>query len=225
MAHAFAAYKLGDPTARNMGRLSLNPAKHLDPFGSICMMLVGFGWAKPVPINTRNFKKPRRDMAVSAAAGPVSNLIISLVSLVLFYLVMILLRPAFGNLFAFVPDLATPFYYSPAYILKVYAELSLEVSIADKILLFTADLLAAFHILNLYLAVFNLIPVPPLDGSKILYMFIPSKIYFKIQQYEQIIYYVLIALLLTGALSGFLSNACLYISEGMSFIVKLIPGL
>ncbi len=225
MAHAFAAYKLGDPTARNMGRLSLNPAKHLDPIGSICMMLVGFGWANPVPINTRNFKNPRRDMAISAAAGPISNLIISLVSLVLFYLMMILLRPTFGELFAFVPDLATPFYYSPAYILNIFSELSIQVSVADKILLFTADLLAAFHILNLYLAVFNLIPVAPLDGSKILYMFLPSKVYFKLQQYQQIIYFVLIALLLTGTLSGLLSTACIYISEGMTFVIKLIPGL
>lgn len=225
MAHAFAAYKLGDPSARNIGRLSLNPARHLDPFGAICMMLVGFGWAKPVPINTRNFKNPRRGMALSAAAGPISNLIISIVSLLLFYTVMIFLRPTFGELFEIVPIIATPFYYSPSYILSVFAQLSLAVSVLDKILLFLAELLAVFHILNLYLAVFNLLPIPPLDGSKILYMFLPSKIYYQIQKYEHIIYFVLIALLITGSLSGVLSSICVYISNAMTFVVKLIPGL
>ena len=74
VSHGYAAYKLGDPTARNFGRLSLNPLKHLDPIGTVSMLLFGFGWAKPVPINTRYFKKPRRDMALSALAGPASNL-------------------------------------------------------------------------------------------------------------------------------------------------------
>lgn len=224
-AHAFAAYKLGDPTARNMGRMTLNPARHLDPFGAICMMLFGFGWAKPVPINSRNFNNPRKGIAISSAAGPASNLLLSLVSLLLFYVTIIFLRPVFGELFTLVPEAATPFYYSPSYILSVFSQLSIEVSIADKILLFLADLLAVFHILNLYLAVFNLLPVPPLDGSKILYMFLPSKIYYKIQRYEQIIYFVLIALLITGGLSGILSTVCMHISNAMTFVVKLIPGL
>ena len=78
-AHGFAAYKLGDPTAKNLGRLTLNPFKHLDPIGFLCMMLAGFGWAKPVPINSRNFKKPRRDIAISSIAGPVSNLLLAFV--------------------------------------------------------------------------------------------------------------------------------------------------
>ena len=80
VSHGYAAYKLGDPTARNFGRLSLNPLKHLDPIGTVSMLLFGFGWAKPVPINTRYFKKPRRDMALSALAGPASNLIMSFFS-------------------------------------------------------------------------------------------------------------------------------------------------
>ena len=73
-AHGYMAYKLGDPTAKNLGRLTLNPIKHLDPIGFLAMVLVGFGWANPVPVNTRHFKKPKRDMALTAAAGPVSNL-------------------------------------------------------------------------------------------------------------------------------------------------------
>jgi len=78
-AHGFVAYKLGDPTAKNLGRLTLNPLKHIDPFGFASMVLVGYGWANPVPINTRYFKKPRRDMALVGLAGPVSNLILAFV--------------------------------------------------------------------------------------------------------------------------------------------------
>ncbi|MBP3293241.1 MAG: site-2 protease family protein, partial [Clostridia bacterium] len=77
VSHGYMAYRLGDPTARNMGRLTLNPMKHLDPVGTLCMILFHFGWARPVPINTRYFKKPRRDTALTAAAGPVSNFIIA----------------------------------------------------------------------------------------------------------------------------------------------------
>ena len=82
-AHGFMAYKFGDPTARNEGRLTLNPIKHLDPFGFLCMLLVGFGWAKPVPINTRYFKKPRRDIALTSLAGPVSNLLLGFIFVVI----------------------------------------------------------------------------------------------------------------------------------------------
>ena len=83
-AHGYVAYKLGDPTARNLGRLTLNPMKHLDPFGALAMLLIGFGWAKPVPIVARNFKNPRWGMGISAIAGPVSNLILGIVGCVFF---------------------------------------------------------------------------------------------------------------------------------------------
>ena len=83
-AHGFVAYKLGDPTARNLGRLTLNPAKHLDPIGFICMLLAGFGWANPVPINSRNFRKPRRDIALTSIAGPLSNLLLAFVFVLVF---------------------------------------------------------------------------------------------------------------------------------------------
>ena len=78
-SHAYAAYKLGDDTAKNLGRLSINPIKHLDPIGALCMLFFRFGWAKPVPINPRNLKKPKRDFAVSALAGPLSNLILGFI--------------------------------------------------------------------------------------------------------------------------------------------------
>jgi len=82
-AHGWMAYKLGDPTARNFGRLTLNPLKHIDPIGAICMVLFKFGWARPVPVNSRYFKKPRRDMALTAAAGPIANFIAALLAMLL----------------------------------------------------------------------------------------------------------------------------------------------
>ena len=82
-AHGYAAYRLGDPTARNLGRLTLNPLKHLDPVGFVCMLLAGFGWANPVPINSRYFRKPRRDIAIVGVAGPLSNLLLAVVFLLL----------------------------------------------------------------------------------------------------------------------------------------------
>ena len=84
VSHGYMAMKLGDPTARNLGRLTLNPLKHLDPIGAICMLFFRFGWAKPVPINTRYFKKPRRDMALTALAGPVSNFIMAFAGVFIF---------------------------------------------------------------------------------------------------------------------------------------------
>ena len=86
MAHGYVAYKCGDPTAYHMGRLTLNPAKHLDPVGFLCMLVFGFGWAKPVPINTRNFRDPKRGMALSAAAGPAANLTLGVISAVCYAL-------------------------------------------------------------------------------------------------------------------------------------------
>ena len=86
-AHGWMSYKLGDPTARNFGRLTLNPIKHIDPMGLLCMIFAGFGWAKPVPVNARYYKKPRRDMALVAAAGPISNLIMSVIGLLLVFII------------------------------------------------------------------------------------------------------------------------------------------
>ena len=199
MSHAFMSYKLGDPTARNLGRISLNPAKHLDPIGTISMMLFGFGWAKPVPANPRHFKNPRTGMAITAVAGPISNLLLSFVAVLVYILI-----------YRFIPIPEMDIY---------------DLSFGYKLLFFFTELMYYFHILNLYLAVFNLLPIPPLDGSKILYLLLPSKIYYIVQQYEHIIYYVLIALLFTGFLSTPLSLACEFISNGMVNLILLIPGI
>lgn len=199
MSHGYVAYKMGDHTARNLGRLTLNPSVHLDPIGTICMLFFGFGWAKPVPINTRNFKNPRKGILLTAIAGPVSNLLLSFISLLVFALIV-----------SFVP--------TPTFI-------EADTAFGEKLLYFFVELLRYFHILNLYLAVFNLLPIPPLDGSKVLFMFLPAKIYFFVSRYEHIISIVLLALLYLGVLSTPISIICIYISQGMSWLISLIPGV
>lgn len=195
-AHGFVAYKLGDPTARNLGRLTMNPAKHLDPMGTISMLLFGFGWAKPVPINTRYFRKPKRDMALSALAGPAMNLIISFVSLLVYVILNV-----------------------------IFANVSFQSAFLYNIVLYSVLFFYDMHQLNLYLAVFNMLPVPPLDGSRILFIILPDRLYFGVMRYERYISMAIMILLFTGALSyplGVISN---YITQGMFNIISLIPGL
>ncbi len=153
-AHALAAHWLGDDTAKNQGRISLNPLKHLDLVGTVFMLLAGFGWAKPVPINANNFKNRKVGMAVSSLAGPLSNVLMSYVSIII---CKILTYSSYGN--SYVNALADVFWYAT--------------------------------ILNLGLAVFNLLPVPPLDGSRIFNLVLPEKLYFKVMKYENIIFGIL----------------------------------
>ena len=189
-AHGYVAYKLGDPTARNLGRLTLNPIKHLDLFGTLCMVLFGFGWAKPVPINTRYFKKPKRDMALTGMAGPVSNLLLAVGFALVLKLVI--------YIFNFVPE--TAFTADLLYWTWVFLSLGVQ--------------------LNVTLMVFNLLPIPPLDGSRLLFAFLPTKAYFKMMQYERYIYIVFLVLLAIGVLDApisFLSDLVLRVIDAAIF--------
>ena len=161
-AHAWASYKLGDPTAKNAGRLSLNPLRHFDPLGALCMIITGFGWARPVPVSAvSRFRHPRRDMALSAAAGPASNVVLAFFCMILYKLVYFL----------------TP-----------------ETLFWD----FTAAVMFQLVWTNITLAVFNLLPVPPLDGSRIVTVFLPQKAYFGLMRYERYIMVALFAALMLG---------------------------
>lgn len=191
-AHGYVAKRLGDPTASSLGRLTLNPLKHLDPIGFICMLCFGFGWAKPVPINTRYFKKPRRDMAICAAAGPLSNIALAFI---------------FGLLLKI-------FYISTA-------RVAITSLMVYNLLTFAQILLMLGIQLNVTLAVFNLLPIPPLDGSKILYLFLPQKWLYKILQYERYIYFALLGLLLVGVLDIPLE----FLSGKILDLIRFIFGL
>lgn len=201
-AHAFVAWKLGDPTARNMGRLTLDPLKHLDPIGTLMMVLFGFGWAKPVPVNSRYFKKPKWGMALTALAGPLSNVLLAFV----FALVYGIL--SYFNVF--LPLLTASSYTETFGIAMLYI---LHVVLFNSITL------------NAYLAVFNLLPVPPFDGSRIAFVFLPDRFYFAVMKYERIIMLVLLALLWTGILTTPFSLLANLLIKLIFKVVGLFTGL
>lgn len=194
-AHGYAAYKLGDPTARNLGRLTLNPMKHINPIGFICMMLFGVGWANPVPVNSRYFKKPRRDMAITAAAGPLSNLCLAIIFTAIMRLIMI---PLEKIIFLSSADASAETTFLILSIFVVLCNIGIT--------------------LNLSLMIFNLIPLPPLDGSRIAYIFLPTNVYFGIMKYEK---YIMIGFLVLLCAFDFLnipnpiSYLVFWIQEGL----------
>lgn len=215
-AHGLAAYKLGDPTARNFGRLTLNPLKHFDPIGAVCLLIFGIGWAKPVPINPRYFKKPKRDMAITAFAGPLSNIAMALLGVIILRVLDIII---FGGA-----------YFSPQAFFGgySYSDISLSAVVSDiysvsaKMQFVVMYFFEMFVTMNIALAIFNLIPVPPFDGSRIAFALLPDRYYFGIMKYERIIMLLfLVAFYMFG--DGF-SYLVLGAFEGIYKFISLITS-
>ena len=199
-AHGFAAYKLGDPTAKMLGRITINPLKHLDPFGALSMLIFGVGWAKPVPINTRYFKKPKRDMALTAGAGPLCNLLQGLTAtLLLFLFTRLFISGETASVFVAYNRIDCTSYYG-LYILFVNVFLKTDLfTTGEMIAAMFLYLLLIYASLNFILAIFNLIPVPPFDGSRLAFAFLPDKYYFGIMKYER---FIMIGFLLLFFIGG-----------------------
>ena len=189
-AHGYVAYRLGDPTARDAGRLTLNPFKHLDFLGSVMMLLLGFGYAKPVPVSGYNFRKPKRDFALVALAGPMSNLIMAFICMIMVKLIVLFARA----------------------------------TLSTSILLFAVfEMLQIATQINITLAVFNLFPIPPLDGSRLVTALLPDRAYMFFLRNERYIMLGLFVLIFLGVLDTpiyFLSNK---IYNLLYTLTKFIP--
>ena len=170
LSHAYVAYRCGDDTAKRAGRISVNPIRHIDPIGAIMLLVAGFGWAKPVPINPDNFNNKRKGIILTSLAGPFSNILLAIVFSVVLDIIFAQGRP--------LPS----FLFTPA---------------GQPV----RAILNQFYVINIALAAFNLIPIPPLDGSKVLFSFLPDRIYFDyVLRYERYGMFLLIALSISGFL-------------------------
>ena len=192
-AHGWVALLLGDTTAEDSGRLTLNPIDHIDPMGALAMLLFGIGWAKPVPVNPMRCKrvKPKMAMVLIAMAGPLSNLF-----------------------FAFVVKI----------IYKTVWYSNLEILLTGKESMYIYLVIALYNMvqINIRLAIFNLLPIPPFDGSRLFLAVLPTKLYFKVMRYEQIIMVVIMVLLLLGIFSipmGFLTY---YVDLGLDYATRFV---
>ena len=189
-AHAWMANQMGDSSARRLKRLSLNPLDHIDPIGALMILFLGFGFARPVPINSMNFRDRKKGIILTSLAGPASNILMALVFMILHKLLVIL--------FAF---------------LRISAPVVLI-----QILWFVVRI-------NISLAVFNLIPIPPLDGWHALSQTLPSDVYWKIAPYEQYLVYFVLFLAMMGVLTGpisALSNIVYSLLDGMTFFLDVL---
>ena len=181
-AHGFAADRMGDHTARRSGRLSWNPLRHIDPLGLLMMFFVGFGWAKPVPVDMRYFKNPKSGMALTALAGPLSNFVLAIILL----------------------------------LICKYMAYTVAVT-AFTLGLYQFLFITAF--LSVGLGTFNLLPIPPLDGSKVLFSFLPDRMYLKLMYYERYGMILLLAMAFLGAGNGFLSMLMNMVFRGLAALI------
>ena len=184
LSHGFVAWRLGDPTAKQAGRLTLNPIKHLDLVGLLMMLIAKVGWAKPVPVDMRYFKHPKQGMALTALAGPAANFLTALIAVVLSSLIWNFAR-------------------------------------ISHVTLLILCFLANIALLGVGMGLFNLIPISPLDGSKILFALLPDRVYYKILRYERYVGILLILLVLLGVFSRPLSFLMVHILQGMCAITGM----
>src|SRR6266702_3354638 len=182
LAHALVADRLGDPTARALGRLTLNPLPHIDPLGALAFVLAGFGWAKPVPVNANHFRNPLRDMTWVAVAGPIANFLAAFASLVLF----VALKTT-----GFLPEAAS-------------------------------RALSYIYTFNLVLGIFNLIPLPPLDGGHFLPYLLPRRLAGALHGFERWGMLILLVLVFTGIIQRILGPVFLWASQVMISLARLI---
>ena len=186
-AHGGAAYLLGDRTARDSGRVTLSLMAHIDPIGFLCLLLFGFGWARPVPVNIANFRNRRWGMALTALAGPVSNFITAFIAYCLYFVVRM--------------NMTNTFLWSLSQFLLIVASMSVG------------------------LGVFNLVPVHPLDGSRVLEYFLPARAVDWIEEHEQVIYVVfMVVILFTPILDRPLSIASSWMYSLLNWLTSLVMG-
>lgn len=188
-AHGWVAWKLGDPTAKSQNRLTLNPLRHFDPIGSVLMLLTGFGWAKAVPVNPGYFKNPKKGMAITAAAGPLSNLVMGFFLLLLY---------------------------------KILGYGALLLGVQSSLYFGVISILLTMASINVSLAVFNLLPIPPLDGSRIITLFMPQKMYFQVMKYERYIFFALFIVMATGVLSRPISYLVNWVFMGLDRLTMFV---
>ncbi len=188
-AHGWASYMLGDPTPKAQGRISLNPLHHLDLVGTLLLFFVGFGWAKPVQVDSRYYENPKSDMVKVALAGPIMNFIVAFIAIFIF---------------------------------EILYKLDIGINLLTGYILLLLQYIA---IINIGLGIFNLIPIPPLDGSKVLMAVLPPQSYFSYMKYEQFGMIILIMFIYLGAFDGFLTIARNATMAGMDNIAMKILGL